>query len=167
MGGDGIAIETLQDRFERTNTAMLIVDDDRRYRDCNEVACETLGRTREELLKLRAEDVVAPEGLPHLEERWRELIEKGQLSGRTLLQGGDGTRVKAHHLSVANVEPGLHLVVLVPVHSQQDAGDWLLEGSAADAARARDRHAPRPGAHRRGDREGAGDLARDRPHPRP
>ena len=37
------------------------------------------------------------------------------------------------NLSVANVEPGLHLVVFVPVHSQQDAGDWLLEGAAADA----------------------------------
>jgi DNA-binding CsgD family transcriptional regulator len=105
---------------------MLLVGDDGRYRDCNAAACAVLGRRREQVIGLRAEELIAPERLP-LGPRWRRLVERGRLSGRTLLLGGDGTRVKANHLSVANVAPGLHLVVFVAVESEQDALDWLLE----------------------------------------
>jgi PAS domain S-box-containing protein len=128
---DGIPIETLNTVFERTSTAMLLIDGDRRFRDCNEAACEALGRTRDELLELHSEDVLAPERLPLLEARWQELIAKGRSSGRTLLLNGDGAKVKAYHLSVANFVPGRHLAVIVPVDSDQEGLDWLLEEDGA------------------------------------
>jgi DNA-binding CsgD family transcriptional regulator len=115
---------------------MLLLDDDRRYTDCNDAACETLGRTRDELIGLRSEDILAPERLPLLEARWNELIHKGRTSGRTLLLDGDGAKVKAYHLSVANFVPGRHLAVIVPVDSNQEGLDWLLEenGQRADGS---------------------------------
>ena len=43
--------------FDEMLDAVLVADDERRYVDVNRAACEMFGRTRDELLSMRVEDV--------------------------------------------------------------------------------------------------------------
>jgi DNA-binding CsgD family transcriptional regulator len=82
--------ETLRALFERSATAMMFADDRRRYRDANPAACAALGMTRQEVLRLRIDDLTAPDQRGQIPAIWAALQERGTLSGRITLEGPDG-----------------------------------------------------------------------------
>lgn len=96
--------------FGSARDAMLIADDQGRYREANPAACALLHRTREELLTLSVFDV-SPEGVD-ADGAWRRFLQQGEMSGDYVLERPDGTTVDVEFRATADVLPGLHLSVL-------------------------------------------------------
>ena len=65
------------------------VDAARRYIAANDSACELLGYTREEFLKLRIEDVSYPSGA-HVKPMFAQFVEDGSMRGIFALQRKSG-----------------------------------------------------------------------------
>jgi PAS domain S-box-containing protein len=116
--------------FERSRNAMLIADDDRRYRDANKAAERLLRKSREELLVCRIDDLTPPEHRAGLDEVWREFLSEGSQAGRFELLLGDGERIEVEFSAVTNVFPGRHLsIFLSPVPElEEHAGDRHSRG---------------------------------------
>lgn len=102
--------------FERSRNAMLIADDDRRYRDANRAAELLLGKSREEILACRIDDFTPPEHRDGLDQVWQDFLAEGRQAGRFELLLGNGERLEVEFSAVTNVFPGRHLsIFLSPV----------------------------------------------------
>ena len=71
--------------------AVLVADDDRRYVDANVAACALLGRSREEILSLRVEDIMPGGG--DVEALWRQFLAEGTQSGEIVIARGGGEEI--------------------------------------------------------------------------
>lgn len=108
--------QTLLDQlFSKTRSAMLLVDNERRYVNANPAACEMLGLDLEDLLQKRIEDLSAPELRGLVPEMFKAFLEEGSQSGPYTLIRADGTEVNCSYSASASVMPGIHLSVLIPV----------------------------------------------------
>lgn len=123
--------------FERSSTPMVLVDDERRYRDCNAAACEALAATREELLTMRLDDRMPPERLPGLDERWGRFLKLRTYSGQSSFLTRDGRVVEAHQSSTPNVLPGLHFLVFTPAGEQAILDEVVEKADAKSDAETR------------------------------
>jgi PAS domain S-box-containing protein len=112
--------------FARSLLPMVVVDDQRRYVDANQAACLLLRLGRDQVLKLRADDLTPPEQRPALQELWEALLRDGSQSGRYELLMPDGQRVQIIYSATANVEPQRHLAIM-----QLAAGESNDEAVAA------------------------------------
>ena len=118
----------------RTTTPMLLADDQRRLVEANEAACALTGRSRDELLRLRVDDLVSAEGIGEL---WQAFLREGEQAGRISLTTKRGDRVDVAYSATANVLPGQHLSVLVPASLADEELDGRETGAAAgDPAKA-------------------------------
>jgi PAS domain S-box-containing protein len=125
--------ETLQALFERSAAAMMLADDRRRYRDANPAALAALEMTRQEVLRLRIDDLTAPDQRARIPAIWAALQERGTLSGRIALQPPSGKRIEIYYSATANIVPGLHLAVFPPPGAQVPGLDETNEvDEAAD-----------------------------------
>lgn len=97
--------------FAQTKTPMLLVDDERRYRAANDAACALLGRSQQELCRLRIEDLVAGAGSENVEALWQEFLRDGSQGGEIELARADGSPVTVSYSATADIAPGLHLSV--------------------------------------------------------
>jgi PAS domain S-box-containing protein len=93
--------------WDSADEAMLVADDDGRYVDANPAACALFGRTRDELLRATAADVVETSEL-----RWRAFRERGYGAGESTIVRPDGERRQIEGTGRADVLPGRHLSVL-------------------------------------------------------
>jgi PAS domain S-box-containing protein len=107
--------ERLRAVFERSRNAMLIADDARRYRDVNEAACRLLGAPREWILRRRVDDFTPPELRGGIDEMWRAFIAEGTQAGEYELLLPDGRRRAVDYSATANIVPGMHLSILLPL----------------------------------------------------
>jgi PAS domain S-box-containing protein len=80
----------LGDAIERAPAAVLVADEDGRHVAANSFACEMLGYTREELLRLSVSDVAA---VPQAAGEFAELLESGTRHGRSRLRRKDGSEL--------------------------------------------------------------------------
>lgn len=96
--------------FDVALDALLVADDDRRYIDANPAACALLGRTRDEVLGMRVEDV-SPIGTD-VAGAWAAFIAQGEATGAFTLVRPDGSAVLVEFRASANVTPGCHLSIL-------------------------------------------------------
>jgi PAS domain-containing protein len=76
----------------------------------NATACELLGYTREELLQLRVPDIAQ---YPEAEGEFEAMIAAGELIGRTVVRGKDGTARSLRHRSAETKIAGLAYYVAV------------------------------------------------------
>jgi two-component system, cell cycle sensor histidine kinase and response regulator CckA len=105
--------------FEAALDAMLLADDGRRYVDANPAACRLLGRSLEELLTLRI-DEVSPMG-SDVDGVWRHFLEQQELTGEYELVRPDGSKVDVEFTARADVLPGQHLTILRDVTRRKTA----------------------------------------------
>jgi PAS domain S-box-containing protein len=124
--------ETLQALFERSAAAMMLADDRRRYRDANPAALAALEMTRQEVLRLRIDDLTAPDQRGQIPAIWAALQERGTLSGRLALQPPNGKRIEIQYSATANIVPGLHLAVFPPPGAEVPGLDEVDEVDEAD-----------------------------------
>lgn len=101
--------------LRKSSSATLLVDDSRHYVDCNQAACDLLGMEREEILQLRIEDLSPEEVRDQAPAMFQAFLEAGQQSGTYPLESPAGRKINCTYSASANVVPGLHLSILIPV----------------------------------------------------
>jgi PAS domain S-box-containing protein len=91
-----------------------MADDQGRYIEANDAACDLLGYTRDELLELSVWDLTP--GANELDGLmlWQEFITLGFLAGVYWLTRKDGSLVEAAYQATANAGPGVHVSRLTP-----------------------------------------------------
>ena len=100
----------LGEAVEHAPVAILVADDEMRYVAANKTACELLGYTREEILRLRVTDIAA---YPEAEGEFEAMITSGELVGRTVVTRKDGSRRSLRHRSSEVSIAGLEYYVAV------------------------------------------------------
>ena len=108
--------------FEGVADAIVVADDDRRYRDANTAATELLGYAREELLALRVEDVVV-DGPTWTEAEFARFRAEGRWHGELELRRKDGTTVPVEALAttVALADGAVNLSALRDISERREA----------------------------------------------
>lgn len=79
--------------FDNVADAILIHDVHGRFLEANRVACERLGYSREELLRLSPPDINSPEGVEKFTERGRRLLADGRITFETTHISKDGREI--------------------------------------------------------------------------
>ncbi|ERR1700761_7887496 len=69
--------------------AIVEVDEDRRYIDANEIACQLLGYSRDELLSMRIDDLSYPSGA-HVTPMFENYLADGTMHGIFALRHKNG-----------------------------------------------------------------------------
>lgn len=94
--------------FETAQQAILVVGKDSTYIDANPTACELLGYTRDELLTLTPNDILAEQDTRHqsVQERFNS---NGYANSIYRLRKKNGQLVFAEFSAVANVVDGIHV----------------------------------------------------------
>lgn len=112
MGTSEPIVQTvlLGEAVEHAPVAILVADDEMRYVAANATACELLGYTREELLRLRITDVAS---YPGAEGEFEAMIHEGELIGRTTVTLKDGSHRNLRHRSSEVRIAGLEYYVAV------------------------------------------------------
>lgn len=104
--------------FERSPVPMLMVDNERRYREVNVPARLLFRLSLGDLRRRRIEDLTAPRDLAMLGRAWELLMRDGAVAGSYDIDFP--TRFRIYYAAIANLLPGLHLIVFVPA-------DWPEE----------------------------------------
>ena len=89
---------------------VFVADDDMRYIAVNAFACETLGYTREELLRLRVDEVARE---PEAGSEYDEMLARGRRDGVAVLTRKDGSTVPFSYRATRTTVAGLNLYVAV------------------------------------------------------
>lgn len=129
--GNSVAFEArVSDLLTNTQSAMLLADDDRTVIDANEPACELLRRERDQLIGMKIEDYTAPELRDAAPQMFEAFLEAGSQAGPFSLVRSDGTTVDCCYSASANIMPGVHLSILVPVeHADEELDMTDSEGA--------------------------------------
>jgi PAS domain S-box-containing protein len=89
---------------------VFIADDDMKYLAVNRYACETLGYTREELLRLRVTDVAREDDSS---QEYEEMLRRGSRNGIAILTRKDGSTFPFEYRAGQTTVAGLRLYVSV------------------------------------------------------
>ena len=92
--------------FEHSRNAMLIADDNRRYRDVNDAGCRLLPAPRGWILRRRIDDFTPPELRAQAEEMWRSFLAEGIQAGEFELLLPDGSRRTVDYSATASIISG-------------------------------------------------------------
>lgn len=106
----------LGELLNKSTSAMMLVDDDRYYVHVNEAACAMLGARPEDILGKRIEDFSAPGFRDQAPAMFAEFLRVKSLSGDYTLIDLKGNEVPCSYSASANVVPGLHLSILIPMN---------------------------------------------------
>lgn len=139
--GDGSGVsEALGQLFSRSESAMMLANDDRIYVDVNDAACEMLSATRSDIIGKRIEDFSAPEMRDQAPALFAAFLEAKSLSGLYTMLDAQGREITCMYSASANVIPGLHLSILVPTDQAEPELDVSEDvGEASQTLTARER----------------------------
>jgi DNA-binding NarL/FixJ family response regulator len=98
--------------FRSSFVPMLVADDQRRYVDANPAACLLLRLSREEILRLRIDDLTPAGRAEVTAALWEAFLRDGTQTGTFELGMPDGARLTVDYSAKANIEPGRHLSLL-------------------------------------------------------
>jgi DNA-binding CsgD family transcriptional regulator len=115
-----LTLDALRAFMHRSETPMVLTDDELRYREVNEAACRLSGRSREELLEMHIGDLVPSDDQDALPERVDAFFRDGTQTGQVQVIGAGDELVEVEFSSIANVVPGMHLSLIVPVRGDTD-----------------------------------------------
>ncbi len=116
--------ERYEAAFKRAFDAMVIADDEGRYIEANQSACELFGLDKEQLLGRSIEEF-APEDYD-FEAAWRQFDEASLDRGTFRIVRDDGAERVVEYAATANIVSGEHLSVLRDV-TDRDNREWLLK----------------------------------------
>jgi DNA-binding CsgD family transcriptional regulator len=108
------AVIMLDDLFGRSVSPMLLVDDDRVYRNANQASCELLSGSREDIVGKRIEDFTDLSLREQVPALFTAFLQAGSLAGNFTMLDVNGQPVECSYSASANVVPGLHLSIMVP-----------------------------------------------------
>ena len=85
--------EKFRDIFNHTGDAIVIQNMQGDFREINDIACEKLGYTRDELMKKYLTDIEDPDKAEPIEERVYFIVQNGELTFETAVIRKDGTKL--------------------------------------------------------------------------
>lgn len=85
--------DTYRALFERVGDAIFVMDMDGNFLAVNQTACEHVGYSREELLRMRPEQINAPESAARFAERMAQVKREGGCTVESIHLRRDGTRI--------------------------------------------------------------------------
>ena len=94
--------------MDNATVAVFVADESGNYLAVNAYACSLLGYEREELLRLRLEDVAVNEGA---DEDFDEMVRKGSHTGRAVLRHKDGRDLPVNFRGSETTAGGMQLYV--------------------------------------------------------
>ena len=92
---------------------MVIADDSRRFVAANPAACLLLRLAEAEVVRLRVDDLTPLENRSQMDALWEAFLRDRVQEGTFELMMPDGARLEVEYSSTANVEPGLHVSILM------------------------------------------------------
>ncbi|HSO31477.1 MAG TPA: PAS domain S-box protein, partial [Labilithrix sp.] len=99
----------LRSVFDGVLDAITLADDAGRLVDANPAACELFGLPQEQVLGRSLVELLSSEHVPP--ERWESFLREGRRRSHLELPRADGTARSLDTAGVANIVPGIHLVV--------------------------------------------------------
>jgi len=93
---------------------MSMLDSERRCVEVNTAARLLFRQARAEIRGRRADELLSTGGGRNVESTWRELMKTGSAHGRYDVEFADRGRLEIDYAALANILPGLHLVVFLP-----------------------------------------------------
>jgi len=109
----------LQAMFDASLDAMVIADDQGRYVDLNQAACEMFGLPREQLLGCTPNQVSMPG--QDVATLWQRFLEEGKQEGIIQIRQPNGEIRDVEYRATARIRPHRHLSVLRDVTSRRKA----------------------------------------------
>jgi PAS domain S-box-containing protein len=126
------AAARLQAAFERSLNPMFVFDDQRRFVAANDAGCDALGVAADEIAWLAIQDFTPSGEGERIDEQWQALMTRGALEGWYPLHLPDGRTRALEFSATANVLPGRHLSVLIPLdESFAELAGGLVPGEVA------------------------------------
>jgi PAS domain S-box-containing protein len=111
----------LRAAFDTALDPTFVTNDERSFVQVNRAACALLEYTREELLSLKVEDLVAEPSREDAVAIWDGFVKHGKQRGEIKLRRAGGSHALAEYSASANFVPGQHLVVLRDVTERREA----------------------------------------------
>lgn len=115
-----------QDIFENSVSPMLICDSYLRYKDVNPAACELLGYSREELLKMHVWQLTRPDMEISTMMLWSDFIATKHQTGTIELFKKDGTKLIVEYQATSEFTPGMHFCSLMDITDKKTAERKLM-----------------------------------------
>jgi PAS domain S-box-containing protein len=119
--------------FENALDAIIIVDDERRLVDANPAASSLLGHSRDELLRLRVEDLFPTAYRETATSLWGRFIAEGEQHGEVSLLHADGSLRIADYRARASILPGRHLSVMRDISDRRRLEEQLTQSQKMEA----------------------------------
>jgi PAS domain S-box-containing protein len=116
--------------FDRAIDAILFFDDTGRYVDANPAAAELFGMAREEITGRPMGIFSAPDEKGSAAELRRRLFAEGTLTGEWTVARSDGSIHEVEYRAVANILPGLHVIMGHDITDRKAAEHSLRQLSA-------------------------------------
>ena len=107
--------ELIVSHLANVDAAVLIANEHGCYVHANTTAARLTGYTRDELLELSVWDLTPVDSSQQGRQLWRDFISQGRQAGTYALRRKDGRVVDVRFVAVANVLPGVHVSLLVPL----------------------------------------------------
>jgi PAS domain S-box-containing protein len=100
-------------------SALLVADDSGRFCEVNDAAVSLLKYSKPELMQRHVWDITV--GAQQKEARllWNEFIKEGRQTGVYQVRRSDGRQVTVQYEATANIQPGRHISILLPVAGAQ------------------------------------------------
>lgn len=120
-GASHTGAATYERVFECAPIALGIVNDEREWVDANRAMCHLLGRSKDETVTLRLDDVLLEADRGSLTTAWETMLAGGTMSNSLLLRSPQQAEHRVEFHGVARFVPGLHLIMLGHGRSLADA----------------------------------------------
>ena len=112
--------------YENALDSMVVLDDERRVIDANDSAQQLFRMSLEKMRGARWDDLIPPERLAGLDERWRQfLASDGARRGEVEVRRADGHARLVAFSSRSNIVPGRHLITIRDITDHREAEDSL------------------------------------------
>jgi PAS domain S-box-containing protein len=115
----------LQSILGSTHEAIMIVDDQGRFVDCNPAALELYGRTRDDLIGRHLTEFVEADF--EFKPSWEMLRKHGRFGGEARIARPDGSVRDIEFVWTANTQPRRHLSILHDVTDRESAEEDLMQ----------------------------------------
>ena len=99
--------------FDGSLVPMVVADHRRRFIAANPAACLLLRLAEADVVHLHIDDLTPPENRSGIDGLWEAFLHDGTQEGTFELMMPDGARLEVEYSATANVEPGLHLSILM------------------------------------------------------
>jgi PAS domain S-box-containing protein len=126
-----IDASTYEALFRTSIDGIFIADDEARYLDVNDAACEIVGRSREEIIGKSVGSFVEYQSDAAM--LWDKALRAGTLRAEISIVRPDGERRQNEFAGVAHVQPGRHMILIRDLTHRRNLDEQIRNASKMEA----------------------------------